>query len=428
MSAELVKKEGYNATVKINITREEFEKYLDKTYNDEKKNIKLEGFRKGKAPRNLIEKMYGKGVFMEGALNRAYNDKLPQALEEFDLQIVAEPKLDVEDYKEGEDINIIIDLIIRPDFEIGQYRDLDIQRVIDAVEDKDVEEELKRRQDQNARLITIDSRPIKDGDMIKLDFLGKLDGVEFEGGKAKDYPLVVGSNSFIPGFEEQLVGMNLGDEKTIEVTFPEDYHEESLAGNLATFDVKINEIKEKEIPDLDDDFVKDISEFDTLDELRKDISRELQEKNEKDAKLKLENEIVDTIIEKSTFDLPEEMIENQVKYMINDFERSLMYQGINLDKYLELTKTPLEKLKEDMRPEAEKRVKSTMVLDKIRDLENVGYDDNQLQHEIEVFAKSYGADPEKLKETMTDKDTKYLIDNLIVKNTINFLVAENEKK
>lgn len=428
MSQELIKKEGYNARVKLTITNEEFENYLNKTYNEEKNNIRLEGFRKGKAPRKLIEKKYGKGVFMEGALNHAYNDNLPKALEEYDLQIVAEPKLDVEEYKEGEDIIINVDLIIRPDFEIGQYKGLNIERVIDVVEEKDIQNELEKRQQQNARFVTIDDRPVKDQDMIKLDFNGKLDGVEFEGGKSEDYPLTVGSHSFIPGFEEQLIGMNIGEEKTIEVTFPEDYHEKSLAGKPVTFDVKINEIKEKELPEIDDEFVKDISEFDTLDQLKESISKELAEVKEKSARVKLENEIVDKIIENSNFDLPKEMIDNQVNYMVSDFERSLSYQGIHLHDYLNFTQQSIDKIKEDMRKEAEARVKSTMVLDKVKELENVGYDDNQLNNEIEQFAKAYNANIEDVKKKLSENDKKYLIDNLIIKNTLNFLVAENEKK
>lgn len=428
MSQELIKKEGYNARVKLTITNEEFENYLNKTYNEEKNNIRLEGFRKGKAPRKLIEKKYGKGVFMEGALNHAYNDNLPKALEEYDLQIVAEPKLDVEEYKEGEDIIINVDLIIRPDFEIGQYKGLNIERVIDVVEEKDIQNELEKRQQQNARFVTIDDRPVKDQDMIKLDFNGKLDGVEFEGGKSEDYPLTVGSHSFIPGFEEQLIGMKIGEEKTIEVTFPEDYHEKSLAGKPVTFDVKINEIKEKELPEIDDEFVKDISEFDTLDQLKESISKELAEVKEKSARVKLENEIVDKIIENSNFDLPKEMIDNQVNYMVSDFERSLSYQGIHLHDYLNFTQQSIDKIKEDMRKEAEARVKSTMVLDKVKELENVGYDDNQLNNEIEQFAKAYNANIEDVKKKLSENDKKYLIDNLIIKNTLNFLVAENEKK
>lgn len=426
--AELIKKEGYNASIRIKVKAEDFDKFCEDAYKKDKSSIKIEGFRKGKAPRKLIEKMYGEGVFYETALNAAFNQEFPKALEEFELEIVSQPKIKVEDFDKGEDVIINADLIIKPDFEIGKYRGLDIERVVDAVEEKNIDDELEKRRNKNARFVTVDERPVQNDDIIKLDFNGKLDGVEFDGGKAEDYTLTVGSKSFIPGFEEQLVGMNLGDEKVITVTFPEDYHEKSLAGKETTFDVKIKEIKEKQLPDLDDDFAMDISEFDTLDELRQDISKEIAKVNEKNAKVKLENKIIDDIIEDSTFDLPEEMIDNQIDYMLDDFERSLSYQGISLQMYTQMTNTTMDKIRQDMKPEAEKRIKSTMVLDKVKVLENIGYDDNQVEDEIRLMAETYKMDFDKLKETLREDDKKYLIENLVVKNTLNFLVAENEKK
>lgn len=428
MSAELIKKEGYNASIRMTIDEKEFDKYCDNAYNKQKNKIVVQGFRKGKVPRNVIEKMYGEGFFYEDALNEAFNEYLPKALEELDLDIVSQPKVDVEKLKKGEDVILTAELIIKPDFEIGEYKNLKIEREKIEISNEDVEKNLQDKREKNARFIGVEDRPVKEMDTIKLDFLGKVDGVAFEGGKAEDYTLVVGSNSFIEGFEPQLLGMNLGDEKTIEVKFPENYHSDELAGKDATFDVKINEIKEKQLPDLDDDFAMDISEFDTLEELKSDIKSKLEEQKEKEVKVKLENDIIDNIIENSKFDLPEEMIDTQINHMIEDFTRSLSYQGMSMDMYLQFTGNTIDKVREDLRPEAEKRVKSTMVLDKVKELENIGYSENQIDEEIEKMAKSYSMDLDKLKERITEEDRKYLKDNVIVKNTLNFLVSENEKK
>lgn len=425
MSAKLIKKEGYNAQVEFTINAQDFDKFCDDAYKKEKNKIRIEGFRKGKAPRKLIEKMYGEEFFYEDALNMAFNEEFPKVLDELELELVAKPNINIKEFGKGEDVVINVDLIIKPDFEIGNYKGLNLKRDNTQVTEEQINKELEYTREKNARFVDIDDRPIKNMDTIKLDFNGKVDGKEFDGGKAEDYTLVVGSGSFIEGFEPQLIGMSLGDEKSIEVKFPQDYFEKTLAGKPAVFDVKIKDIKERQLPEIDDEFVKDISEFDTLDQLREDIRKHLEESSKRADRSKLENQIVDSIIESSKFDLPNEMIENQIDHMVNDFSKQLSYQGATLDNYLSASGMTIEELRNQMRSQAEKQIKSTMVLDKVKELENVGYSDDQIEEEYNTISRNYHIDLDKVKDMMKTRK-QYIIDNLLVKNTLNYLVHENE--
>ena len=427
MSLELLKKEGYNAELKMVIKSADFEKYCTKAYNKNKGKISIPGFRKGKVPKQIIEKYYGVGFFYEDALNDAFSEEFSKGVEQIGIEPVARPVIDVEEIEKGKDVVIDVKVVIKPDIEIGQYKGLEVKFGDTAPTDEEVERELENRRNQNARFVTIEDRAVKDGDIVKLDFEGKKDGVPFEGGKGENYSLTIGSKSFIDGFEEQLIGMNLGEEKVIEVTFPQEYMEKSLAGQKATFDVKINEIKEKQLPELDDEFVKDISEFDTLDQLKEDIRKTISQRKEKDTTREFENDIVEQIVKNSKIDLPQEMIDTEADHMFNEFAQGLSYQGMNVDMYSKYINKSIDELKNEMKPEAEKRVKGSLVLEKVKQLENVGYSEDQVERELEQMAQMYGMEVDKLKDIFKGEQREYMIDNIILRNTIEFLKAETKR-
>ncbi|EJU22862.1 trigger factor [Peptoanaerobacter stomatis] len=427
MSLELLKKEGYNAELKMVINSADFEKYCTKAYNKNKGKISIPGFRKGKVPKQIIEKYYGVGFFYEDALNDAFSEEFSKGVEQIGIEPVARPVIDVEEIETGKDVVIDVKVVIKPDIEIGQYKGLEVKFGDTTPTDEEVERELENRRNQNARFVTIEDRAVKDGDIVKLDFEGKKDGVPFEGGKGENYSLTIGSKSFIDGFEEQLIGMNIGEEKVIEVTFPQEYMEKSLAGQKATFDVKINEIKEKQLPELDDEFVKDISEFDTLDQLKEDIKKTISQRKEKDATREFENDIIEQIVKNSKIDLPQEMIDTEADHMFNEFAQGLSYQGMNVDMYSKYINKSIDELKNEMKPEAEKRVKGSLVLEKVKKLENVGYSEDQVERELEQMAQMYGMEVDKLKDIFKGEQREYMIDNIILRNTIEFLKAETKR-
>ena len=427
MSLELIKKEGYNAELKLVIPSNDFEKYCNKAYNKNKSKINIPGFRKGKVPKNMIDKYYGEGFFYEDAINMGFSKEYSEGIESLSIEPVARPEIDIEEIKKGQDVVINVKVVIKPEITVENYKGLEIAFPKVDVTDEEISEELESMRNKNARYVSIEDRAIKDGDIIKLDFEGKKDGVPFDGGKAENYSLVVGSKSFIEGFEEQLIGMNLGEEKVINVTFPSDYMEKSLAGADVTFDVKINEIQEKQLPELDDEFVKDVSEFDTLDELKEDIRKSIHSKKEEKAVSEFENEIIDTIVKNTTMDLPVEMIDAEVDHMMNEFSQGLAYQGMNLDMYLSYINKTAEDVKNEMRGEAEKRVKGSMVLDTIREIENITCEEEQLEDELQKMAKQYNMDVNKLKEILPDEQKQYIKDSIRTKNTIDFLNKQTKR-
>ena len=356
-----------------------------------------------------------------------FSKEYSEGIESLSIEPVARPEIDIEEIKKGQDVVINVKVVIKPEITVENYKGLEIAFPKVDVTDEEISEELESMRNKNARYVSIEDRAIKDGDIIKLDFEGKKDGVPFDGGKAENYSLVVGSKSFIEGFEEQLIGMNLGEEKVINVTFPSDYMEKSLAGADVTFDVKINEIQEKQLPELDDEFVKDVSEFDTLDELKEDIRKSIHSKKEEKAVSEFENEIIDTIVKNTTMDLPVEMIDAEVDHMMNEFSQGLAYQGMNLDMYLSYINKTAEDVKNEMRGEAEKRVKGSMVLDTIREIENITCEEEQLEDELQKMAKQYNMDVNKLKEILPDEQKQYIKDSIRTKNTIDFLNKQTKR-
>ena len=427
MSLDLIKKEGYNAELKLVIPAGDFEKYCNEAYNKNKSKINIPGFRRGKVPKNMIDKYYGEGFFYEYAINMGFSKEYSEGVDALSIEPVARPEIDVEEIKKGQDIVINVKVVIKPDITVENYKGLEISFPKTDVTEKEIDEELESMRNKNARYVTIEDRAVKDKDIIRLDFEGKKDGVPFDGGKAENYSLIIGSKSFIEGFEEQLIGMNLGEEKVINVTFPQDYMEKTLAGAEVTFDVKINEIQEKQLPELDDEFVKDVSEFDTLDELKEDIKKSIQSKKEAKAVSEFENEIIDTIVKNTSMDLPVEMIDSEVEHMMNEFSQGLAYQGMDINMYLGYINKTADDLKNEMRGEAEKRVKGSMVLEKIRDIENISYQEEQLEDELAKMAKQYNMDLNKLKEILPEEQKQYIIDSIRTKNTIDFLNKQTKR-
>lgn len=426
MKAEVLKKENNIVTMKLIIDAETFEKGCQTAYHRMKGKMNIPGFRKGKAPRSIIEKMYGVEIFYDDAINEVLPAAYEKAVDELKLEIVSRPDVDVEEIGKGQDLVLNVSVTVKPEVQLGEYKGIEVEKDGAEVTSEDIDADILAKREQNARFIAVEDRPVKEEDMLQINFNGKVDGEEFPGGKAENYSIVVGSKTFIPGFEEQLVGMNLGEEKDIEVSFPQEYHEPSLAGKPAVFTVKINEIKEKELPELDDEFVKDISEFDTLDELRNDVRTKLQEQKDTEAERKLENDLVKLVADNATVDIPKVMIETQIENMMRDFDYRLRYQGLSLEDYLKFSGMSKEQLQEQMRPEAEERVKQSLVIEAIGKAESVEVTDEDMEKEFEEMAKLYKMTADKLKETMRGQDLDYVRETVQSKKIVG-LIKENAK-
>ena len=421
MSSEILKKENSVVTLKLTIDAQSFDKACKDAYNKNKTKFNVQGFRKGKAPMSIVEKFYGEGVFFEDAVSTLFPDAFEAAVEEHDLDTVARPEIDVEEIGKGKNLVIIADVAVKPEITLGEYKNLTVEKPDSEVTDEEVEKEIEAMREQNARFVTVEDREVKEKDMLLIDFNGKVDGVEFEGGQAENYSIIVGSNTFIPGFEEQLVGMKLNEEKDLSVKFPEEYHAENLAGKDAVFTVKVNEIKEKELPELDDEFAKDVSEFDTLEDLKADAKAKLQKTKDEYADRELENKLVKMAAENATVEIPEAMIDSQVENMVYDFEYQLKYQGLDLENYLKFTNMSIEGLKEQMRPDAKSRVLNSLVIEAISKSENIDSTEEDLEQELAKMAESYKMEVDKLKSTLRPSDMDYIKDTVVARKTVEFI-------
>ena len=421
MSSEILKKENSVVTLKLTIDAQSFDKACKDAYNKNKTKFNVQGFRKGKAPMSIVEKFYGEGVFFEDAVNTLFPDAFEAAVKEHDLDTVARPEIDVEEIGKGKNLVIIADVAVKPEITLGEYKNLTVEKPDSEVSDEEVEKEIEAMREQNARFVTVEDREVKEKDMLLIDFNGKVDGVEFEGGQAENYSIIVGSNTFIPGFEEQLVGMKLNEEKDLSVKFPEEYHAENLAGKDAVFTVKVNEIKEKELPELDDEFAKDVSEFDTLEDLKADAKAKLQKTKDEYADRELENKLVKMAAENATVEIPEAMIDSQVENMVYDFEYQLKYQGLDLENYLKFTNMSIEGLKEQMRPDAKSRVLNSLVIEAISKSENIVSTEEDLEQELAKMAESYKMEVDKLKSTLRPSDMDYIKDTVVARKTVEFI-------
>ncbi|MCT4620525.1 MAG: trigger factor [Marinisporobacter sp.] len=425
MSSTVMKKENNEVTLKIVVPAADFEQGIQKSYNKMRKRFNIPGFRKGKAPRKIIELNYGVEVFYEEAINEVFPKVYGDAIDEQKLEPVDRPNLDVEDIVKGEDVVFTVMVTVKPEVTLGDYKGIEVEKKEYNVTDEDVEKEVDSLRERNARLIAVE-RPIQDKDNVIIDYAGFVGDEQFEGGTAEKQTLVIGSGQFIPGFEEQLIGKNMGEETEVKVTFPEEYHAENLAGKEAVFKVTIHEIKEKEYPELDDEFAKDVSEFDTLEELKAD----LKEKQEKAAKMREEEEVKDAVVKKVAenvqIDIPEIMVEQKIDDMLHEFGYQLQYQGLNLDTYLQYTGTKMEDMREQMKEEAQSRVKTQLTLEKIGKVESVEVAEEEVDQEIEKYATQYKMELDKFKKTLRPSDMEGIKDGLRVRKTVDFLV-ENAK-
>lgn len=412
----------------IETTAEEFEAGLNTAYNKNKNKISVPGFRKGKAPRKMIEKLYGKEIFFEDAANAIIPDAYAKAAMECELEIVSQPKIDVVQLEAGKDFIFSAEVAVKPEVELGTYKGVEVAKTDISVTDEDVDAEIKKVQEQNSRTVTVEDRAVKDGDIAVIDFEGFVDGVAFEGGKGENYPLTIGSHSFIDNFEEQLVGMNVGDEKEISVTFPEEYHAEALKGKPATFKVAVKELKEKQLPELDDDFAQDVSDFDTLAEYKEDLKKKLTERKEAEAKSKKETEVIDKIVESSKMDIPQAMIDTQVTRMAEDFAQRLQQQGLSIEQYFQYTGLTADAILAQMKPEAEKRIKNSLVLEAIAKAENIEVADEEFEGELKKMADMYKMELDKIKDFMGDAEAKQMKDDIAVQKAVELVVSAAVEK
>ena len=423
MSLQVEKLEKNMAKLTIEASAEEFEAAVEKAYQKAKKSISLPGFRKGKAPRRMIEKMYGTGVFYEDAANELIPDAYSKALSECEEQIVSQPKIDVVQIESGKPFIFTAEVALKPEVTLGEYKGVEVEKAPVEVTDAEIDAEVDKQREQNARTIDIDDRAVEKGDMIKLDFDGSVDGVPFDGGKAENYDLTVGSGSFIPGFEDQLVGVKIGEEVDVKVTFPEDYHAKDLAGKEAVFQCDVKKIEAKELPELDDDFAKDVSEFDTLAEYKEDVKKNLTEKKAEDARRAKEDAAVDKVIENAQMDIPEAMIETQTRQMLDDFARRMQSQGLSMEQYFQFTGQSVEKMMEDMKPQALKRIQTRLVLEKIAEVENIQPTEDEVNEEISKMAEMYKMEADKLKDLIGENEMEQMKKDMAVQKAVT-LVAD----
>ncbi len=424
MSFKVETLEKNMAKLTIEVEADKVEKAIQKAYTKQKGKFNVPGFRKGKVPRNLIEKMYGVQVFYEDAVNDMIPTAYTEAANESGLEIVSRPKIDVVEIESGKNFVFTAEVAVKPEVTLGAYKGIEVPKTEISVTEEEVQADIDRVREQNSRMITVEDRPVQDGDITKIDFKGFVDGEAFEGGEGTDYPLTIGSHTFIDNFEEQLIGKSIGEETEVNVTFPEEYQAEELQGKPAVFKVTVKEIKYKELPEFDADFVQDVSEFETVDEYKADVEAKIKERKENEAKVEKEDKVIEKIIEGATMEIPEAMVEFQVENMVEDYSRRLQQQGLSIQQYMQYTGLTIDKLKEDMRPQAVKRIESRLVLDAVVAAENIEVTDEDIEKEIEEMAKAYMMEADKLKEYMGDAEKENIKADIAVKKAAEFVAAE----
>lgn len=422
MSLQVEKLEKNMVKLTIEASAEEFEKAMQAAYQKNKNKISIQGFRKGKAPQAMIEKMYGPGVFYEDAANEIIPTAYDKAVEESGLEIVSRPEIDIVQIEKGKSFIFTAEVAVKPEVTLGKYKGIKVEKFDTAVTEEEINAEIDKARDQNARIITVEDRAVKEGDMTIIDFEGFVDGVAFEGGKGENHNLTIGSGQFIPGFEEQLVGVEIGKEVDVNVTFPEDYHAKDLAGKAAVFKVTVKEIKAKELPELDDEFVQDVCDFDTVAEYKADVEAKIKERKESEAKTKKEDAVIDKIIEDAKMEIPDAMIDTQVRQMADDFVARLQQQGLSIEQYFQFTGLTSEALKEQMKPTALKRIQTRLVLEAIVDAEKIEVTDEEYNAEIEKMANLYQMEVDKINELMGDFEKENMKKDLAVQKAIDVVV------
>ena len=422
MKAELVKREGNKVTLKITVDNNKFETVVNKAYNKTKGKYNIPGFRKGKAPKVVIETQYGKGVFYNDAIDMLFPEVYPQAIKELNIDPIDRPDLDVEQISKENGLVMVVNVEVKPEFELGAYKGIEISKVENTVSDDEVEAKLNEMVNKNARLASVEGKALENGDTAVIDFEGFENGVAFEGGKGENYNLVIGSNTFIPGFEDQLVGKKAGEEVEVNVTFPEAYHAENLAGKPVVFNVKVNDVKVKEVPALDDEFAKDTTEFETLAELRADVKAKLEEQAKNAADAEMRNALVEKVSANTEVEVPEAMVQHQIDNMLMELNYQLQYQGLNLQQLLQMTGRGVEELREERRADAERLVKSSLVLEAIAEKENVEATDADVDAELEKMAAMYNMEVEKIKSSLKEMDIEDIKGQIKIRKTLDLLV------
>lgn len=428
MSLQVEKLEGNMAKLTIEVSSEDFEAAVEKAYQKNKNKINIPGFRKGKAPRKMIEKMYGPEIFYDDAANYAMPSAYAKAVDECTEEIVSQPKIDVVQIEAGKPFVFTAEVALKPEVTLGKYKGVEIEKIDTAVTDEEVDAAVEKERDNNARTVSVEDRAVKDGDMTVLDFEGFVDGVAFDGGKGENYPLTIGSNTFIPGFEEQLVGAEIDKEVEVNVTFPENYQAQELAGKPAVFKCTIREIKEKQLPDLDDEFASEVSEFETLAEYKEDVRKNLEEKKAEDAKNEKEDKVVEAIVADAKMDIPEPMIETQQRQMVDDFAQRIQMQGISIEQYFQFTGLTREAFLEQTKPQAEKRIKSRLVLEAVAKAENLEASEEEYQEEIKSMAEAYNMDVDQLNDMIGAFEEKSIKEDLCIKKAADFVVENAVEK
>ena len=424
MSLQVEKLEKNMAKLTVEVPAEQFEAALKTSYIKNKNKFNIPGFRKGKAPQAMIEKMYGVGVFYEDAVDEAINASYPDAAKESGLEIVSRPEISIEQVEKGKSFIYVATVATKPEVTLGEYKGIEVEKAKPEVTDADVEAELKKVQEQNSRLVSVEDRAVADGDQTVIDFEGFVDGKAFEGGKAEDYTLVIGSHSFIDTFEDQLIGKNIGEDVEVNVTFPAEYHAAELAGKPATFKVKIKEIKMKELPELNDEFASEVSEFETLDAYKEDVKNKLAETKQAQATAENEDNVVQKVVDNAQMDIPAPMVDEQVRNMIEDYARRLQSQGISFDQYLQFTGSTIEQLQEQMRPQAELRLRTRLVLEAVVAAEKIEPSDELVEAEIKKMSENYKMDAEQIKTIMGEAGMAQMKADMAVQEAVDFLVAE----
>ena len=427
MNCKVEKTENANEVkLEITVEAEKFENAMKKVYFQNAKYINIPGFRKGKAPMNIVEKYYGAQIFYEDAFNDVATQAYDEALEEKKIDVVSRPTVDIIQMEKGKDVIFSATVQVKPEVKLGKYKGIDIKKIEYPVKDEDIEKELKKMQEKNARLITIEDRALENGDIATIDFEGFTDGVPFEGGKAEGHELEIGSGAFIPGFEEQLVNMKIDEEKEIKVTFPKEYFSKDLAGKEATFKIKLHEIKKKELPKLDDEFAKDVSEFDTLEELKADIKNKMEKDNEQKAKYETEESAIKAVCDNVKIDIPSGMVDMEVDHMIQDISQRLSYQGLKLDQYLKMIGKTEEEVRKEYEPQAIEAIKSRLTLEAIRKAEKIEASEEEIKEKLEEMAKNYG---KKVEEIQDNEDLKnYIKEGIESEKAIDFIVKNAKIK
>lgn len=428
MSVQVENLEKNMAKLTVEVPAEELDKAIQAAYMKQKSKISVPGFRKGKVPRAMIEKMYGVEIFYDDAVNDILSKEYPKAAQESGLEIVSRPSIDVVQIEKGKDFIFTAEVAVKPEVTLGDYLGVPVKKADISVTEEEVSAEIEKERESNARMVTVEGRPVQEGDNAVIDYEGFADGVAFEGGKGENHPLVIGSHAFIDTFEEQLIGKNAGDAVTVNVTFPEEYHAPELAGKPAMFQVRINEVKAKELPELDDEFAQDVSEFDTLAEYQESVHKKLIERKENEAKRLKENEVIEKIIEGSQMEIPDAMVQTQAETMVDEFSSRIAQQGLSMEQYMQFTGMTQDKLMEQMKPDALKRIQSGLVLEAIAKAENIEVAQEDVDAEITTMAEMYGMEADKLQEMMGDSEKDSIKKDLAIQKAVELIVEKAQEQ